>query len=68
MTNHIFFPGLGIELEINRVAFEIFGRPIYWYAIIIATGFLLAVFYAFSIAAITSAPASVLTFSIKPLS
>ena len=45
MTNLIKFPGFGIELEINRVAFEFFGRPIYWYAIIIATGFLLAVYY-----------------------
>jgi len=43
---HIAFPGLGIELDLNRVAFEIFGRPIYWYAIIIATGFFLAVLYA----------------------
>jgi len=39
------FPGLGIEVELNRVCFELFGRPIYWYAVIIATGFLLAVFY-----------------------
>ena len=45
MKNHIAFPGLGIEFEINRVAFEIFDRPIYWYAIIIASGFLLAVYY-----------------------
>lgn len=48
MTNLIRFPGLGIELEINRVAFEFFGRPIYWYAVIIATGFLLAVYYGIS--------------------
>ncbi|MBQ6902631.1 MAG: prolipoprotein diacylglyceryl transferase [Oscillospiraceae bacterium] len=45
MINHISFPGPGFDLEINRIAFELFGRPIYWYAIIIATGFLLAVFY-----------------------
>ncbi len=45
MKNHIAFPGLGIELDINRVAFEIFDKPIYWYAIIIASGFLLAVYY-----------------------
>lgn len=45
MKNHIAFPGLGIEFNINRVAFEIFDRPIYWYAIIIASGFLLAVYY-----------------------
>lgn len=46
MKNHIAFPGFGLDFEISRVAFEIFGRPIYWYAIIIAAGFLLAVFYA----------------------
>ncbi len=45
MMNHIAFPGLGLDLEISRVAFEVFGKPIYWYAIIIASGFLLAVFY-----------------------
>ena len=45
MTNRIAFPGLGLDFEISRVAFEIFGKPIFWYAIIIATGFLLAVFY-----------------------
>jgi len=51
MVNTISFPGLGIELEVNRVLkilnteIEVFGRPIYWYAIIIASGFLLATFY-----------------------
>ena len=44
MTNVVSFPGLGLEFELNRVAVEIFGRPIYWYGIIIATGMLLAVF------------------------
>ncbi|MBR5542973.1 MAG: prolipoprotein diacylglyceryl transferase [Oscillospiraceae bacterium] len=48
MTNFISFPGLGFEFEINRIAFSVFGKPIYWYAIIIAFGFLLAVFYGFS--------------------
>ena len=47
MTNLISFPGLGLSFEINRVAFSLFGRPIYWYAIIIATGFLLATWYGF---------------------
>ena len=41
------FPGLGIELDIDRVAFSIGGISIYWYAIIIMTGFALAVLYAF---------------------
>ncbi len=45
MINHISFPGLGLDFEINRIAFSLLGRPIYWYAIIIATGFFLAVLY-----------------------
>ena len=39
------FPGLGIELNINRVACLLFGRPIYWYGVIIGLGFLLAVWW-----------------------
>lgn len=45
MTNTVFFPGLGLEFELSRVAFSIFGHNIYWYGIIIAGGFLLAVAY-----------------------
>lgn len=45
MVNTISFPGLGFEFTLNRVAFSLFGRPIYWYAIIIVTGFLLAWLY-----------------------
>ena len=45
MTNTVFFPGLGLEFELNRVAFSVFGHNIYWYGIIIAAGFLLAVIY-----------------------
>ena len=45
MTNLVSFPGLGLEFELNRVAFSLFGRDIYWYGIIIAAGFLLAVIY-----------------------
>lgn len=40
--NPIEFPGLGLTFHIQRVAFELFGRSIYWYGIIIACGFLLA--------------------------
>lgn len=47
MTNHVEFPGLGIELTLNRVAFTLFGVPIYWYGILIATGLLLALAFAF---------------------
>ena len=43
MTNLVSFPGLGLEFELNRVAVTLFGRPIYWYGIIIGCGFLLAV-------------------------
>ena len=39
------FPGLGIEFNINRVAFSIFGIEIYWYALIIVTGIILAYLY-----------------------
>ena len=42
------FPGLGLEFEFSRVAFTVFGRNIYWYGIIIACGFLLAVIYAYA--------------------
>lgn len=41
MTHNIAFPKLGLDFEINRVAFSVFGKPIYWYAIIIIAGFLL---------------------------
>lgn len=41
MINNISFPGLGISADINRVAFTVLGKPIFWYAIIIITGFLL---------------------------
>lgn len=41
--NPITFPGLGLTFQIDRVAFTLFGHNIYWYGIIIACGFLLAV-------------------------
>lgn len=47
MTTTVTFPGLGLELELNRVAFSLFGKEIYWYGIIIACGFLLAVAYCY---------------------
>lgn len=43
--NPITFPGLGLTVQIDRVAFSILGKDIYWYGIIIACGFLLGVFY-----------------------
>ncbi len=33
------FPGIGITLEISRVAFYVFKMPVYWYGLIIALGF-----------------------------
>ena len=45
MINNIAFPNLGIEFNVNRIAFHIFQKPIYWYAIIIMTGFLLALLF-----------------------
>ena len=39
MTYHVQFPGLGLEFTLDRVAFTVFGMPIYWYGILIATKF-----------------------------
>ena len=47
MTNVVTFPGLGLEFELNRVAFTLFGKEIYWYGVIIACGFLLAVLFCY---------------------
>jgi phosphatidylglycerol:prolipoprotein diacylglycerol transferase len=41
--NTIEFPGLGLKFYIGREAFSVFNIPIFWYGIIIAFGFLLAV-------------------------
>lgn len=45
MKNVIGFPALGISLNINRVAFTVFGQEIYWYAICILSGFLLGLIF-----------------------
>ncbi len=50
MTNLVQFPGLGLAFEINRVAFSIGDFAIYWYGILIGSGMLLALLYAFHIA------------------
>ncbi len=44
--NHISFPGLGIkEFKLNPEAFNLFGRPVMWYGVIISVGMILAVLY-----------------------
>lgn len=45
MTNIISFPKLGITLNVNKIAFSVFGAEIHWYALFILAGFLLAVFF-----------------------
>ena len=45
LTSPISFPNLGITVDPSPVAFTVMGKDIYWYGIIIASGFLLAVFY-----------------------
>ena len=47
MTDTISFPGLGLEFDVSRIAFSIGSIDIYWYAVIIATGFLLAMVFLF---------------------
>ena len=47
MSTVVEFPGLGIEITVNRVAFSIFGVEFYWYGVLIAVGALLAVWYAY---------------------
>ncbi len=41
--SHVTFPGLGLEFDINRVAFSINGFDIYWYGILIALGMFIGV-------------------------
>ena len=40
------FPGLGLDIELSRVAFRVFGVPIYWYGIIISLAFVACVLWA----------------------
>ncbi len=41
MINNISFPKLGLDFNISPVAFSILGKDVYWYALIILTGFFL---------------------------
>lgn len=45
--NPIVFPGLGLEFNIQRVAFSVFGKDVYWYGIIITCGLILGVIYCY---------------------
>ena len=43
MSTIVSFPGLGIgEFSLDRVAFHIFGKPVYWYGVIIMLGIVAA--------------------------
>ena len=44
-ANTVSFPGMGLDFEVNRVAFSIGDLPVYWYGILIALGFILAILY-----------------------
>ncbi len=44
----ITFPNLGISINPSQVAFSVMGKDVYWYGIIIAFGFILAVIYGLS--------------------
>ncbi len=47
MSTTVSFPGLGIgEFSFDRIAFEIFGKPVYWYGIIIMLGIVAAFIHA----------------------
>ncbi|MCI6639766.1 MAG: prolipoprotein diacylglyceryl transferase [Pygmaiobacter massiliensis] len=46
MTNLVRFPALGLEFELNRVAFSIGDFNFYWYGLLIAMGLLLAMAFA----------------------
>jgi phosphatidylglycerol:prolipoprotein diacylglycerol transferase len=47
MNTTVSFPGLGIgEFTVDRVAFELFGKPIYWYGVIIMLGMVAAFIHA----------------------
>lgn len=48
MTNTIAFPALGLSFQINRVAFTVFGKDIYLYALILLSGFLLGLLFVYN--------------------
>lgn len=48
MINLVQFPALGLEVEINNIAFSIGNFSIYWYGLLIGCGMLLALIFAFT--------------------
>ena len=46
---HVSFPGLGLEFEVDPVAFMIGNFSVYWYGILIAIGFSLAMWYGMTV-------------------
>lgn len=51
MNSYISFPGLGIEpFHIDKTAFNLFGRDVAWYGVLITIGMILAVCIAFWLA------------------
>lgn len=48
MSSLVSFPGIGLELNVSRVAFTIGSLDIYWYGLVIGIGMLLALVFAFS--------------------
>ncbi len=46
MLSAVVFPNLGLSFDLNRVAFTLFGKPIYWYGILIAGAIVLCAGYA----------------------
>lgn len=47
---HVQFPNLGWEFDISRVAISLGSFKVYWYGLIIATGLMLAILYAYKTA------------------
>lgn len=47
---NVYFPHIGLSFNIDAVAFNIFGMPVYWYGIILTTGIMLGLLMAMYIA------------------
>ena len=43
--NNISFPNIGLSMNIDPVAFHVGSHPVYWYAIIILSGFITAMLF-----------------------